>query len=91
MRPAPSARIIGTLDTAPGPTQSLVPSQENSGPASNQHLRQFRAQPRPSPLPERARNYRGPIGCAVRPRSCLRTKPAWAAPGSETEAGAADD
>lgn len=47
--------------------------------------------PRPSPLPERARNYRGPIGCAVRPRSCLRAKPAWAAPGSETEAGAADD
>lgn len=47
--------------------------------------------PRPLPLPERARNYCGPIGCAARPLSRLRAKPAWESPGSETEAGAAGD
>lgn len=45
----------------------------------------------PLPLPERARNYRGPIAARCGPVAVSGPGRAWAAPGSETEAGAADD
>ena len=69
---------------------SLAAGQPRAAPGYLHNLCPRGATP-PPPLPERARNYRGPIGGVPRPRGGLRANPARASLGSKTEAGAAGD